>query len=360
MLGERLRIARKKAGYSLRGLAEVMNPPVSAQAISKYEANEMMPSSGVLLGLGQALGVSLDFLMSSNVEELQGIEFRKHSGTSARDRARVEAIVTEELERYLAIEDILELAPAGDPFADIRCDGVSSYDEAEALADKLRKQWRLGLDPIPSMIGLLEECGVKVIVAAFPDNVSGLTCTVKRSGDRPDTEAIVISEKINVERKRFTLAHELAHRVIRGVKGKDIKLETAMNRFAGAFLVPAAHLRREVGNHRRGIAYHEIIQLKRFYGVSAAALLVRLGNAGILPDNAVTYAFRTFARRWRTDEPEPIQDDVGLGAFEHPERFQSLVYRALAEELISPARAAQLLKRPLAAIEEGIRGPRGA
>ena len=104
MLGERLRIARKKAGLSLRELAAIMEPPVTAQAISKYEANEMMPSSRVLVGLGKALGVSLDFLMSGEVEELAGIEFRKHSGASARDRARVEAIVTEALEDYLAVE----------------------------------------------------------------------------------------------------------------------------------------------------------------------------------------------------------------------------------------------------------------
>jgi len=35
-----------------------------------------------------------------------------------------------------------------------------------------------------------------------------------------------------------------------------------------------------------------------------------------------------------------------------------LVYRALAEELISPVRAAQLLKRPVSFIEQQIRGPR--
>jgi Zn-dependent peptidase ImmA (M78 family)/DNA-binding XRE family transcriptional regulator len=358
MLGERLRIARKKAGLSLRELAAIMDPPVSAQAISKYEANEMMPSSRVLVGLGKALGVSLDFLMSSEVEELAGVEFRKHSGTSARDRARVEAIVTEALEDYLAVEDILELPPAGDPFATVRSDHVASYDEAESLADRLRKDWKLGTDPIPSMTGLLEDKGIKVIEADFPDRVSGMTCVVKRASGRPDTEAIVISENINVERKRFTLAHELAHRVVKDISGKDIKLENAMHRFAGAFLVPAEHLRREVGPRRHGIAYHEIMEMKRFYGVSAAALLMRLRDVGILSEAVIVYAFRTYARSWRKEEPEPIEDGIGIGAFEQPKRFEGLVYRALAEQLISPVRAAQLLKRPLAEIERGIRGPR--
>lgn len=358
MFGERLKIARRKAGLSLRGLADAMEPPISAQAISKYESNEMMPSSRVLFGLGKALGVSLDFLMAGQVQELAGVEFRKHSGTSARDRARVEAVVTEELESYLTIEDILDLPAGDDPFASVRCENVDSYEEAEALADRLRAEWDLGNDPIPSMTGLLEEKGIKVIAADFPDSVSGLTCEVRRTGGRPDTSAIVIASSINVERKRFTLAHELAHRVVQGVAGDGLRLETAMNRFAGAFLVPSDHLRQEVGAQRHGIAYREIMQLKHFYGVSAAAILMRLGTAGILPETAVTYAFRTFARRWRSEEPEPIEDDIGLGAFERPARFQGLVYRALAEELISPARAAQLLKRPLPEIELGVRGPR--
>lgn len=358
MLGERLRIARKKAGLSLRELAAIMDPPISAQAISKYEADEMMPSSRVLVGLGKALDVSLDFLMSGEVQELASVEFRKHSGATARDRARAHAIVIEALENYLAVEDIVGLPAPDDSFAAVRCDHVASYDEAEELAGRLREGWELGTDPIPSMTGLLEERGIKVVEADFPDKVSGMTCVVKRSGNRPPTEAIVISTSMNVERKRFTLAHELAHRVVRGTSSPDVKLEMAMNRFAGAFLVPAEHLRKEVGSERQGIAYHEIIGLKQFYGVSATALLMRLRDVGILSEAVIVYAFRTYAKDWRTSEPEPIKDDIGIGAFEHPKRFEGLVYRALAEQLISPVRAAQLLRRPLAEIERGIRGPR--
>jgi Zn-dependent peptidase ImmA (M78 family) len=302
--------------------------------------------------------VSLDCLMSGQVAELEGVEFRKRSGVSAREHARVEAIVTEALENYLVVEDILDLAPAADPFAGVSCDCVSSYEEAESLANQLRAEWALGTDPVPSMTGLLEEKGIKVIEVDFPPRVDGMTCEVNRSGDRAVTKAIIIAQSLNVERKRFTLAHELAHRVVKGVSGDNVKLENAMHRFAGAFLVPADHLRQELGVQRRSVAYHEIMQLKKFYGVSASSLLVRLRDVGILSEAVVSYAFRTYARSWRTEEPEPIVDDIGIGAFERPTRFQGLVYRALAEQLVSPMRAAQLLNQPLAEIERGIRGPR--
>jgi Zn-dependent peptidase ImmA (M78 family) len=358
MFGQRLKLARKKAGLSMRGLSDRMVPAVSPQAISKYEAGDMMPSSAVLVGLGKALGVSLDFLMGGQVEALSGMEFRKHSRTSAKDRALAEAIVTEKLEDYLAIEDILELEPLADPFDDLRCDQVESFEEIDQKARELRRNWELGNDPIPSMTGLLEDKGIKVVEADLPERFDGLACDVKRTGDRPDTEVVVISSQTTVERKRFNLAHELAHRVIRDTGKADIKLEKAMHRFGAAFLVPADHLRREVGEERHGITYHELIRLKRYYGISAAAMLIRLRDVGILPNATVEYAFRSYARSWRTKEPDPIVDGEGLGAFEKPLRFERLVWRALAEELISPVRAAQMLKLPLNVVEQEIRGPR--
>ena len=100
----------------MQQLADRLSPSISVQAISKYEAGTMMPRSAVLMGLGKALGVSLDFLMGGQVESLTRIEFRKHSRTSAKDRALVEAVATEQLEGYLTIEDILEIAPPPDPF----------------------------------------------------------------------------------------------------------------------------------------------------------------------------------------------------------------------------------------------------
>ena len=359
MFGQRLRLARRKAGLSMRDLAGRLSAPVSAQAISKYEGGRMMPSSAVLVDLARTLDVSLDFLMGGQVSALEGIEFRKHSRTSAKDRARAEAIVTETLEDYLTIEDILELDPFGDPFAGLRWSRIETLDEAETKAGALREHWALGVDPISSVTGLLEAHGIRVIEADLPARFDGLACGVKRSGNRSDADVIVISGRTNVERKRLTLAHELAHRVIRdAAHPAAVKIEKAMQRFAGAFLVPAVHLREEVGARRHSITYRELMRLKRFYGLSATAMLIRLRDVGVLSAAAIEYAFRTYARSWRTTEPEPITDREGLGAFEKPLRFERLVWRALGDELISPLRAAQLLKRPLGDVEAEIRGPR--
>ncbi len=81
MFGDRLRLARKRAGLSLRELAERIGNVVSAQAISKYESGKMFPSSSVLVALGRALDVSLDFLMSSRISPA-----RRHLGGRPRPR----------------------------------------------------------------------------------------------------------------------------------------------------------------------------------------------------------------------------------------------------------------------------------
>ena len=340
----------------MRSLAEQMTPRVTAQAISKYESGKMLPSSAVLVALGKTLDVSLDFLMSAQIEALEGLEFRKHSKAVGRDLAMAEAVLIDNLERHLAIEDILDLPANVEWVEGRRCDSVANEGQIDTRADELREAWSLGQDPIPSMCEVLENEGIKVVVDDLPERVNGLACHVIRGG-KAVGEAVVVSNRINVERKRFTLAHELAHRIIRSTGNPAITLETAMNRFAGAFLVPRQRLLEEVGANRRRITYYEIIRLKHTYGVSAATLLMRLGQIGVLPAAAIHQAFATFARTWRKTEPQPIPSGHGFAALEKPRRFKRLVMRAVGEGLISPVRAAALLNESLATVERRISGP---
>ena len=108
MIADRLKLARRKAGFSLRDLSAAMGDKVTAQAIGKYERAESIPSSGVLLALTKALDVSLSYLLDTQGIALSGVEFRTKANTTARDRAQVETEVLEWVERYLQIEQILE------------------------------------------------------------------------------------------------------------------------------------------------------------------------------------------------------------------------------------------------------------
>jgi Zn-dependent peptidase ImmA (M78 family) len=123
------------------------------------------------------------------------------------------------------------------------------------------------------------------------------------------------------------------------------------------FSFPRQRLLEDVGANRRRITYYEIIRLKHTYGVSAAVMLIRLGQVGVLHPATVQHSFATFARSWRTSEPEPIRPDHGFAAFEKPRRFERLVARAVGEGLISSVRAAALLNESLGTVEQRISGP---
>ena len=46
------------------------------------------------------------------------------------------------------------------------------------------------------------------------------------------------------------------------------------------------------------MTYHVFMRLKRFYGVSTAAMLIRLGQVGILPQAVIEHAFGSYSSAW--------------------------------------------------------------
>ncbi|MEE8122054.1 MAG: XRE family transcriptional regulator [Anaerolineales bacterium] len=360
MIGDRLKLARRKAGFSLRELSSAIGGKVTAQAIGKYERGECTPSSGVMLALAKALGVSLSYLLDTQGIELSGVEFRTKANTSARDRAQVETEVLEWIERYLQIELVLELDSAQWQCPVPKPQKLHETDDAEKLSEQVRNKWALGFDPILNLTELLEEKGLKVLTISLPDRVSGFTCFVKQLGKQADLPVIVVNNRFPLERRRLTLGHELAHRLIDSASLSEKDEEKASTYFAGAFLMPREHLLREVGKHRNALGYKELIDLKHLYRVSGAALLMRLRQLDVISESTLIYAFQTIARGWRTQEPEEIEAPKERGKRERACRFERLCYRALAEGLISLSKAAELLRLSVPAVEAGLKGPQKA
>ncbi|MYG04520.1 MAG: ImmA/IrrE family metallo-endopeptidase, partial [Acidobacteriia bacterium] len=228
---------------------------------------------------------------------------------------------------------------------------------AEPLAADAHEKLRLGIHPIHKKTELLEEKGLKVLTVMLPDRVSGITCLVRRPSGLADLPVVVANDRFTLERRRFTLAHELAHRLIDTNTLSDRGEEEAANKFAGAFLMPREHLLREVGKHRSALGYRELIELKHVYRVSGAAVLVRLCQLNVISKSTLTSAYQTVARGWRTKEPEEIEPIDQRGQRERPARFERLCYRALAEGLISLAKGTELLRIPLPEVEAGLKGP---
>ena len=108
---------------------------VSKMAISKYEREEDIPSSGVLLRLSAALQMPVEFFFRPPAARVQLQAFRKRSSLGAKEQEAVMAQIQEWLERYLEVEEILQenQTPVSLPKFQ-----VSNMDDIENAALELR------------------------------------------------------------------------------------------------------------------------------------------------------------------------------------------------------------------------------
>ena len=352
MIGRRLKVARSAAGFSLRDLEARIGRRVTAQSISKYERDEAVPGSGVLIALADALHVSVDYLAGDPELVLDSVECRKKKLTSRREQAQVEARALHLLERHMTVEAVLGLPSVGwDRPRDAPYPVVDDVAEAEYAARGLRTDWKLGIDPIPNVVDLLEGRGIKVLAVDLP-TIDGLTARVRRSAGAAAAVVVVVNRATWGERQRFTLAHELGHMALQVAARLDV--EKAAHRFAGAFLMPAEALRAEIGAHRSSIGWDELFDLKRIFGVSVQALTCRCRDLGIFTQSVAQRLFREFSRLgWRRP---PYQEPLAMPG-EMPKRFDRLCFRALAEGVISEVKAAELLGAPIRELSRRMEEP---
>ena len=352
-LGQRIRISRRAAGLSLRDLQALIDNRVTAQAISKYERDESVPGSGVLVALADALNVPVDHLTSVGGTRPAAVDFGKRRLSSRREEARMEAGILQFLDRYLTIEEILGLPTvAADMPRDAPWPVLHDVAEAEQAALGIRSCWRLGQGPVPNLADLLEERGIKVLPMSL-FSIDGLAARVRRE-DGSTAPVIVVNRDDWGERQRFTLARELGRMVLD--PATRIFGDKAAHRFAGAFLMPADALRAGMGRHRRAIGWSELFDFKRMFGVSVQALAERCRDLGIFAAPLALRLANEFSRLgWRNPpyrEPWPVPR-------ENPGRFERLCCRALSEEGVSESRAAELLGLPIRDLRNRMDAPPG-
>ncbi len=325
--------ARKAAGFSQRRLGERVG--VSANMIKKYERDESMPRSPILIALAQALGVRTEYFFRPERVELQGISYRKRARTPRRVIDRVRVDVLDQAERWLDLADLWPGIPVQPFTVPEGVPGeVSTLDELEAVANGVRAAWELGYNPVPDLTDVLEAHGI-LVIATGADDEGGFDGMQAWVNDQP---VIVISDHWPGDRQRFTLAHELGHLLLQGRLSAGVDSEKAANRFAGAFLLPSRAVFQVLGKRRAALEIRELYLLKQEFGLSMQGCLYRAADLGIISRSWMQALFRDFRRQgWHRREPgERLPGEQTF-------LFQQLVYRALGQDLVSESRAAELL-----------------
>lgn len=157
----------------------------------------------------------------------------------------------------------------------------------EAKANKFRRE--LGLDPETSLDleKLLFALGVLTVFKPLKSEFSGMALKTNQN------LFMLVNSAIPVGRQNFTIGHELYHLFIQqdfnfqmcqaGKFDKKDKEEYNADVFSSYFLMPEAALVKQIPENELGwgesISLATIIKMEQYFGVSRAALLVRLSKS---------------------------------------------------------------------------------
>jgi Zn-dependent peptidase ImmA (M78 family)/transcriptional regulator with XRE-family HTH domain len=349
IFGNRLKLARKMAGFSLQELADALENKVSKQALNKYEMGQMNPSSEVLVAISRTLKVKPDYFFKKHQVELGKILFRKKASLSKKSEDSIVEKVRDYVERYLEIEGILEVAnPFKNPLQSLT---IAKKSDVEVAANQLRKEWNIGTDPIPNILEMLELKGIKILLINDVDDIDGLA--VFTSTGIP--VVVVNTRNKSIERIRFTIIHELAHLLLqleKHILDNPKEVERYCHFFSSCFLIPTEMLLKQIGSGKRSyIRIEELIAIKEYFGISIRAIVHRLKELEVITDNYyqrwVVYMSKTYGAK---EEPGVYKGE------EKSRNFDQLVNRALAEEFISLSKAAALWNVSVNELRKGFAG----
>ncbi len=378
-LGRRLRSARERSGYTQDDAAAALG--LDASAVAKMERSRRGVGALELDALAALYGVPIDELLrdaGSGVEvELKVAERVGDAPTPATEsmRRRLQRVVSDD--RWLCLGDFGPPCIRWVPLDVGPWRHQQSYDRGYHGAALFREWYGLGDAPLDDLAVLADEIGVVVVRLPLgardaPDGCSGID---------PVTGAayILINSDKSRARRRFTIAHELAHLALDHLGEGEVVLdndlaggegETEANAFAAGLLMPKEGVEGALKRLERRLAadagpLDRAVWLAQALGVSEEAAAYRLKNLGLGAD-AVTAVEETrqspeVVRRVRARLGlAPVSPDFGHGVAEVGPAMRARVADALEQGAISPDGAAGMLGVPTSdiyrwAAEWGIR-----
>jgi Zn-dependent peptidase ImmA (M78 family) len=339
---ERLKAARRMNGYSLQDLSDAIQNQLNKQFLQRLETGEAKPDSETISLLSKALKLPPDYFVRETAVSLKDLTFRKLKKLPVKEQEKVIAQTVDYLERYLELEEMLSInnkisfTPKGYP--------VKNETDVEQAALDLRKKWKLGEDSLPNIVEMLEENKIKVYLLKADKSFSGMSTILDNK-----IGVIVLNEneEIPVVRRRFSALHELAHLYLDFGRFDEKKIEKMCDHFAASMLILPEKLISILGNKRTNIVMQELYFIAEQYGISLSAIAYHAFSLGIISASYHKF-FMIKYNQFKTREKEFT---VYTGR-EGSDRFLQLLYRAVAEEIISTSKAASLNNQRLGDFRE--------
>jgi Zn-dependent peptidase ImmA (M78 family) len=228
------------------------------------------------------------------------------------------------------------------------------------MAEKVREFLKFNDEPINNICDLLEANGIKIfLIDSDLKNFFGFCLSTEDDGPAIGVNK---SEKISVERKIFTVAHELGHILLHPASFNSAKAkesndaEKEANIFASHLLMPEKGFKKE-WEKNKGLHWVRLtLHVKRVFKVSYKTVLIRAIEEKLIDNiDLVWQKFAIDCKRFgfnlkNHNEPESIsQEDFGpepiaLDNFDFVDgRLSFLVREAFESEKITMTKAADIL-----------------
>ena len=353
-IGDRLRSARDMSGMSQQEAASFLE--ITSAALSQYEKGKRRIEALYLERLSHLYGVPLGYFFGRSAPKSDWEEaLRSVSGIIPANSKKGVSYLVKQVKVLEKLYRMTETPLPGiphQPFAALGEEHFADY-EVEEYADKVRHYFNLGIAPLLDLKIFLESLGYHIFSVPFGSDsteLSGLFFT------HPDLGPIIaFNENQSYGRAVYTMAHELAHNLYHYdrptilCRSRDAReIESFAERFASYFLIPGEALKdRMKSMHVKTVSTpEELVHLSRYFGVSYKAMKRRLERENHLrPEGDLDNVQPV--RLARSLGYKPTRYEYGIRPLPLEMRLPrislELVNHAIAQDLISPSYAAEML-----------------
>lgn len=305
---------------------------VSPATISKWRSGSQAPESDALKRLSSVVNVMPEWFTRPPLPKVSLPLFRSNASAHVAARSMLEARIEWTQDIAVALSEFVDFPALNLPIRDFTDPEAITKQDIEQAASECRDLWRLGRAAVQDLALAIEGAGIVLVREETGiSQIEGLS-TWSDLLSRPFV--LLSADKGNCYRSRFDLAHELGHLILhrhiprQTDRERHKLLEQQAHYFAGAFLLPAETFAIEV---RTPATLDDLLLLKRRWGVSVAAIIMRLKALNIIDEDGAQLLFKRRSARWG-GKAEPNDDDRPP---ERP-RLLSRTIDLLVEENIMP------------------------
>ena len=334
----KLRVTNK---YTQEFVAE--HSDISLLAYRNIESGKSKPNLSTLEKIAKVYNVDVADLLKETQQQILKVRFRALEKKNIRKREDIISEISLWAEKYNKLVNQLNLESSFEyKLADIE----NTTKDPIIMARKARKALGLKNETVMDICNLIEfKAGIKIMAKQFnSDSFFGLSAEDIYGG-----KIIVVNtwDRISVERRIFSVAHELGHilmhflNVKNDLTSEDKDEEKEANTFASHFLMPDSDFISVWNKSANCDFVDRVIRVKQIFRVSYQVVLYRLSE--YVKNNNINFdTWKTFAILYRKKYGVKIdwKKEVASNLDENSKEL-----RALSNQFYSSGRLAELIKK---------------